>query len=231
MAAPHQRAALSDQLLRTGVLPLKQMATLVLEDMREELAPAELLLLQATDEQSPSVCSFELTLGTIQLQGTYTDVYNRTLVQVAFSKREVKYLIDAYIRYLAGVAAGCLDGAVHVSTHHNKIFQACTFSAAAAEERLQELIGAYEEGLREMQPFFSGFDVKPGAAATLDEAAFQKIVRQCAEPFGYTFDDPYVLPEYRRGFFKQPGQLDRFRRLCSLVIDPLSDCFPDFFNS
>ncbi len=125
-------------------------------------------------------------------------MFDKKLVQVSWSRHETKYLAEAYIRYLAGIAAGELTGAWFISKLKGRSL--CGYSCNKAEEkplqRLTTLISIYKAGFEALTPFYPDFDIKPRQVGELDFEKFSKLVEKKLD----MSDDPYIVPEYKKDF-------------------------------
>jgi exodeoxyribonuclease V gamma subunit len=161
------------------------------------------------------------------IKGVIGSVFNDKLVQVSWSKSETKYLIEAYIRYLAGVAAGVVNGMFFISASKKEaVFEAKALTQANATERLTQIVKTYKAGMERIAPFYPDFDITPAKVAELDFEKFTKIVegRLTAKP------DPYISLEYKNGFFSHESVLDAYKAICELVIVPLEELLPGYYD-
>ncbi|MEO5996126.1 MAG: exodeoxyribonuclease V subunit gamma [Chitinophagaceae bacterium] len=220
---------LQKKLVRTGSLPLSHMADLSLKQIEEMVSPVRELFqscTQSTDAQSISV---ELTIDDHLLKGRIHGVYNRKLVQVSWSKGETKYLIKAYIRYLAGVAAGELSGLYFISSAKEEVYETVAITQQEAVERLLELIDIYTKGFEEIATFWPDFEVKPSDIDTLDSASFEKLVKKKLDSYLFPCTDEYIMNEYGKGHFSREGIHESYIDICRKVIAPLEKLFPAYY--
>jgi exodeoxyribonuclease V gamma subunit len=220
---PEDIRDLKTKLVKTGRLPLKNMADVSLTLVEEMIEPVRDLyegVIQGAEEQ---IVPIELEIDGSMIKGVIGSVYNNKLVQISWSKSETKYLIEAYIRYLAGVAAGVVNGMFFISASKKEaVFEAQPLSQAIARERLTLIVKTYKAGLEKITPFYPDFDVAPSKVAELDFEKFTKIVegKLTSKP------DPYISPEY----FSQEAVLDDYKAVCGLVIVPLGELLPGYYD-
>jgi exodeoxyribonuclease V gamma subunit len=219
--------AFQKKLVKTGELPLKNMASVAVLEMEETVLPVRNLFNHYTQQATAEPVTFSITAGSHVLSGTIHNVYNKMLVQVSWSKQETKQLIETYIRYLAGVAAGKLSGAYFISgANKEAAFKAVTLTPETAIKRLTTLLDLYREGFSHITPFYPEFDIKPKDVLELDDSKFKKKVDQALE----SADDLYIVPEYKKGFFDAPEVLDKYKTIAVQVLVPLAEIFPGYYD-
>ncbi len=219
------------RLVKTGRLPLKNMAYVALQQIESEVQPVRdkyRTCINGAEEQSVQV---ELDMEGTLLKGTINSVFDGKLVQVSWSKREDKYLIEAYIRYLAGRAAGVLTGMCFISgASKQDAFEAIPLTREEALRRLTVLLNIFREGFERITPFFPDLDIKPADLAGLD---FNKFAKKVDEKLGKRDNnavDPYISREYENGFFNDETTLDTYKTICSHVLLPIAEMIPGYYN-
>jgi exodeoxyribonuclease V gamma subunit len=164
------------------------------------------------------------------LKGQLTNVFNGQLVQVSWSKKETKHLIEAYIRYLAGAAAGVLSGLCFISgAQKGELFRALPLSRAEAKKRLKILVEIYKEGFEAIAPFYPSFEIHPGKIDELDREGFTKLVDSALNNAYFTETDLYIMTEYSNGFFGGADKLEKYKSICVQVVAPLAELFPGYY--
>jgi len=223
--------ALKDSLVKKGRLPLKNMASVVLRQVEEKVKPVRLLYAEATQQAAPETISFELRVKTGVLKGDLKGVFDRHLVCISWSANETKYLVEAYIRYLAGAAAGLLSGMRFISGAKKKaVFTAAPLPVAEARKRLDELMDIYTTGFKKIAAFSPDFFIKPSQIEELDEGLFAKIVGSRLNNSQFASEDPYIMTEYKYGFFERKEAWMEYQLICRQVIAPLDILFPGYFE-
>ena len=224
-------ANLRDQLVKTGELPLKNMAGVALNHVNEMIEPVRGLYTTYTGGATGDTLSVEISIGESVLSGTLQPVFNGKLLQVSWSKNETKYLIEAYIRYLAGAAAGLLSGLSFLSgSRYLDIFEASPLPAREAGRRLASLIEIYKEGFEKMAVFYPDFKIDPEKVESLTMEDFSKLVDQSLNNFLFPCDDPYIIPGYAKGIFGEEQALEEYKAICRKIIVPLKEIFPGYYE-
>jgi exodeoxyribonuclease V gamma subunit len=198
--------------------------------VEEMVEPVRALYMACTNGRPLETESFELRIGGGLLRGTLRNVLDGRLVQVCWSKNETKYLLEAYIRYLAGTAAGTVSGLSFVSGNRQRTYTASVLSRPEAVLRLTELIGIYKAGFERIMPFYPDFGVKPGDLEGLDPDRFSKLVEGKLGNPNYPCDDLYIMTEYDNGYFESGEVPPLFLSIAGRLLSPLAELFPDYYE-
>lgn len=219
------------RLVKTGKLPLRNMAYVALQQIESEVRPVRDRYQECTGGAEEQALQVMLDLDGIMLKGTIKSVFNDKLVQVSWSKREDKYLMEAYIRYLAGTAAGLLTGLSFISgTLRREVYHAIPLSKEEARQRLSALVKIYSEGFERISPFYPDLDIKPADLAELDFDKFTKKVEKAFSNRSDFVPDPYISREYENGFFTTESRLERYKQICGHLLAPLAELVPGYYN-
>lgn len=219
------------RLVKTGRLPLKNMAYVALQQIESEVQPVRDKYRTCINGAEEASVQVNLDIEGTLLKGTIHNVFNGKLVQVSWSKREDKYLIEAYIRYLAGRAAGVLTGMCFISgASKQEAFEAMPLAQEEALKRLTALMEIFREGFERITPFYPDFDIKPADVAALDFGKFVKKVDKALDKGDDSTVDPYIFREYENGFFSDEATLDTYKTICTHVLLPLAEMIPGYYN-
>ncbi|HLX67896.1 MAG TPA: exodeoxyribonuclease V subunit gamma [Puia sp.] len=220
-------ADIEEQLLKTGQLPLKNMGTVLLREIDEQVAPVRDLFREYTRDREGQLLPLGLQMGESLLTGTLEPVFDGRLLQVCWSKDPTKHLTDAYIRYLAGAAAGHLSGlSFLLAAETPALYEAEPLSTGEASKRLGELLAVYKQGFQKIAPWFPTFRVKPEQLDSLTIDDFLQMVGAKLTGGLWPCDDPYILPEYRYGYFNREGVTESFKAIYIKIFVPLAELFP-----
>lgn len=215
------------KLAMTGKLPLKNMALVAVKQVEDVVMQVRAMYDACTQLAEPQSVTVVVPIGDSVLKGTIQDVFDKKLVQVSWSRHETKYLAETYIRYLAGIAAGELTGAHFISgAKKEAAYAAIPLSKAAALQRLSALIAIYKAGFAALTPFYPDFDIKPGQVAELDYEKFSKLVAKKLD----MSDDPYIVPEYKKGFYDREVVLEQYKAVAAHILVPLDEIFPGYYD-
>jgi exodeoxyribonuclease V gamma subunit len=218
---------LKKQLVKTGRLPLKNMADVSLKLVEEKIDPVRALYLQATGGAEEQTVPLALTIDKSVIKGTLHAVFNDKLVELSWSQEEAKYLVDAYIRYLAATAAGVVNGMSFISAgKKQEVFEAGKLTKKDAKERLTRIVKIYKAGMQKIAPFYPDLEIVPEKVADLD---FEKFTKTVEDKLAIK-EDPYIIQEYRNGFFSDQSVLEEYKAICEEVIMPLEELFPGYYD-
>ncbi|NML36356.1 exodeoxyribonuclease V subunit gamma [Chitinophaga sp. G-6-1-13] len=221
---------LQKKLVKKGQLPLNNMAFVAIQQVEERVHPVRTLYENATQGSTEQKASFETDIDGTLLKGNINNIYNDQLLQISWSKNETKYMVEAYVRYLAGIASGTVQGMQYISgAKKEAIFHASRFSKEMAYSRLRELMKIYKSGFGKIVPFYPDFGTVPKDLPDLDSKAFDELVEKKLNNYQFPCNDNYILQEYEKGFFSDETVLADYKRLCEQLIVPLAEIFPDYY--
>ncbi|QJB41135.1 exodeoxyribonuclease V subunit gamma [Chitinophaga oryzae] len=224
------KRTLQKRLVKKGQLPLNNMAFVAIQQVEERVHPVRTLYENATQGSPEQKVSFETDIDGTLLKGTISNVYNDQLLQISWSRNETKYMVEAYVRYLAGVASGTVKGMQYISgAKKEAIFNASGLSREAAYSRLRELMKIYKSGFNKIVPFYPDFGTAPKDLPDLDSKAFDDLVEKKLNNYQFPCNDNYILQEYEKGFFSDEAVLAEYKQLCGQLIVPLAEIFPDYY--
>jgi exodeoxyribonuclease V gamma subunit len=101
-----QQNTLKNQMVKTGQLPLKNMAAVSLQTIEKEIKSVKKMLFDCVGTAQQQTLAIQIPLHHATINGSLTGVYDNKLVLICYSKNERKYLLEAYIKYLATAALG-----------------------------------------------------------------------------------------------------------------------------
>jgi exodeoxyribonuclease V gamma subunit len=224
-----QRKQLNRQLVRKGSLPLGNMAEITILQTEKAVEPVRQVFLDITRGAVPQTFQVSVEPGNNLLKGTLENVYGSSLVQVCWSKKETKYLVDAYIKYLVGIAAGSTGSLYFISANKGTSFKAMPVNKNEALKRLYELVEIYKGGFKNIVPFIPDLELKPEDVEAYDMHKFSGTIKNKLEGENATINDAYILNEYSKGYFKQEGVHELFTAVFRKIITPLGEMFPEYY--
>lgn len=223
-------ATLKNRLVKTGELPLKNMADIAIAEVEKDVSKVRELYEECVGEAVEDTLPIDLNIDNTRLKGLLSKVFEHKLVYLSYSKHEYKQMLDAYIHYLAAKASG-FDIALHfISAERHAIFVAENMTQAHALEKLEALLALYKQGFNRLMIFHPLFKIEPHKVNALDSEQFRKIVHGLFNNFSFPCDDQYLLNEYKNGSFNNDEVVLQFKSNCELLVEPLADLFPGYFK-
>lgn len=214
---------LQNTLLKKGRLPLRNMATVAMQQVNEEIAPLRPFYEEGTQGKPEKQITIELPVDGSVIRGNLKQVYDQTLVQVSWSKKEEKYLIEAYLKYLLGAAAGQVSDLYFISgALKGAAFRSEKLDQQTAMDRLEKIVQLYKAGLTEVISFIPDLKFSDKELANLDPAVFLKKVEKCIEGG----DDPYINQAFEQGVFNAENAVRQYISVYDLLIKPIRELLP-----
>jgi exodeoxyribonuclease V gamma subunit len=221
---------LKNKLVRTGGLPLKNMATVAVDELEAEVTKVRELFKECVGDDAEEKIAVELDIDNSLLKGNITNIYGDKLVYVSYSKNEGKYLLESYIRHLVATACGLEFNLYFISANKEAIFKGTKLSLPEAKQRLEQLIRLYKEGHEKIIAFFPGFKIKPAEVDKLEEKMLEKAVNDVLNNFLFPCDDQYLINEYKSGYFKSADLVEQFKENGEMLIKPLANLYPEYYD-
>lgn len=221
LANPEDTGTLKSKLLKTGKLPLKNMADVAVLSLEAEVAAVRDLLRECIAEFNESIATVELETPEGVLKGTINSIYGDKLVAVSWSKNEYRYMLEAYINYLAARASGIPVTLNFISAAKAKIFEAISVGREEAQTKLAGLLHLYKRGHSNILAFYPDLGIDPASLGRLTMEGFQKKVKDKVENYNIPCDDPYLKKEYSKGFFRQDNIFEEYMECAEELLIPL----------
>gem|GEM_PF-5560069 len=222
---------LMDKLVKKGALPLKNMADIALRGVEAEVSAIRDLFNECTGGMPGRSLQIEMNAGDVLLKGRVDRVFGDRMICISWSKKESKYLLEAYLRYLAVRASGASVSLYFISAKQGSVFEASAITSSDALSRLEDLLDLYKQGHKNMLAFFPDFEIEPSKLADLDEAVFQSIADKKLNSYPFPCTDAYVMREWGNGFFKREGVFEEYKMVAEMLLSPLADIFPDYYQN
>ncbi len=240
-ANEEQQVHLKERMLKTGGLPLKNMANVVFNNTETDVAKTRELYNECIGGAAEESLEIDLNIeeASIQFLGKIGGIYGDKMVVVSWSKSETKYLLEAYLKYLLIQASGLNLQLYYISSNKEKVFKAKEINQATAKIRLVELCDLYIHGHNEIIAFYPDFKISPKDLETLNFFKFKKAVDEKLNNSQFPCNDPYILQKYNDGFFDnklayeeqdENEVLINFKTNFEKIISPLEELFPEYYS-
>ncbi|MFC5282042.1 exodeoxyribonuclease V subunit gamma [Pedobacter alpinus] len=237
---PTKQVLLKDRLLKTGGLPLKNMANVVFEQTEEVVANIRYLYDGCIENEEEKTLAIDLDIdeSRVKFSGKIDGIYGNKMVAIAWSKSETKYLLEAYLKYLLLQANGYTLELHYISAHKELIYKAVNINQAEAKTKLVELIELYIKGHEEIMVFYPDLKINPADIEKLNYYKFKKAVDDKLNNYNFPTNDFYALSKYKDGFFDEeyikddpePIVLKKYKENFDKLISPLAQIFPNYFQ-
>jgi len=224
-----QITAAQNKWIKTGKLPLKNMALLNLTNIKNEVLPVKKLFIDCVANAEEHNQHIEIKINETTIKTHLKGIYADKLLQICWSKHEEKYLLDAYIKYLVATAAGLYLELNFISANQNEVFKGKKITKIEAEKRLVQLIDLYKKGHNEILVYYPAFNIKPNEVEGLDDAKFVKKVTDKLDNYKFPCDDKYIMNEYEKGFFNGDDVLELYKQNAELLLMPLAEVFEGYY--
>jgi len=227
-----EKDRLKTMLVKTGDLPLKNMAEVELQNVETDVIPVRILFRDLIEDGVERKISFDIELDNYRLVGNVNGIYDDDkLVVVSWSKRETKYLLEAYIRYLALRASGNEEVKLYfISCINESVFEAVEISKEKACMRLKALLDLYVQGHKKILSFDPDFEIRPSDVNVLDDKLFQKALKAKFHNYNYPCTDTYMNKEYANEFFHADSIIEEFKSVAEELLIPLEELFPEYYK-
>jgi len=222
---------LRDRMLRTGKLPLKNMAPVVFNELKTAADPVRNTYQELTGHAKPQTRRVEIRLDNGILRGAIDQLYGDMLLCYSLSRREQKYLQDAWILFLAASLGGVATEAVFISrVHEGKPFRMVLPGETEIRATLSLLLDLYRKGHQQPMPYSPDFGILPSELDTLDAGRLAADIAKQIDGYNATISDPYVCAEFRNGLFAEEGCTEMIR-YCAQLTQSLPEVFPGYFET
>ena len=218
--------ALKKRYIKTGKLPLKNMADVEVNNSEQSILPFREIFNECRGDEEQTNLNIEVAIDGSILKGPLTNIFGEKIIFTSLSKKECKNLIEAAILYLAAVAAGN-DLTVHfISFNKLSVFDGTKISQNSAINYLTELVKIYKKGHEKMIAFYPDLEINSAEMSALNFTTFSKKVDKAVE-----HGDECIQLEYRNGFFKDEQTFEEFKENSDFILKPVETIFPDYYKS
>ncbi|HET8829093.1 MAG TPA: exodeoxyribonuclease V subunit gamma, partial [Pelobium sp.] len=237
----NEQDQLKQKMIKTGALPLKNMANVAFENIEDDVSAIRVLFKECVGDFKEEKVRIDLNIekASYHFIGAIDGIYGDKLVVVSWSKSETKYLLDAYLKYLFVQASGLNLKLYFISAQAEMVFKATEIDAATARQKLIELSDLYIIGHETILPFYPDFKFMPKDMAELTFAKFKKVVDDKLNNYKFPSNDAYIMQKYKDGYFNnQLADFEQeenevyvnFKDNFTKIIGPLAQLFPNYFK-
>lgn len=219
-----QLASVKNEYIKTGRLPLKNMAAVALQRIDDVVRPVRETYRQSTAAHKEGLLNIALEIDGSKLTGTVAPVFGDNIVVTSLSKNETKYLLEAAILYLAAISAGYTGGVHFISLNKGAAFPGKEMAQKQATAYLTGLIRLYKEGHTKMLAFLPDIGKSLADIQSLDYDRFCKILEKKADYF-----EECIMNEYNNGFFAKEA-FEEYQANATIILTPVETIFADYYT-
>lgn len=238
MIDENEQNQLKQRMLKTGALPLKNMANVVFEHTEDAVAEIRDLFKNCIVNCQEETINIDFTIAGTHFTGKITGIYGDKILVISWSKNETKYLLEAYLKYLIAQASGLNLQLNFISANKEWLYTAIHIDQFAATQKLAELIDLYVSGHSEILAFYPDFKISPKEIEAINYAKFKKVVEEKVNNYQFPCNDPYILQKYKDGFFDlnpdlKPEESEvflNFKENFNKILSPLAQVFPTYYE-
>lgn len=201
--------------IKEGLLPLKNLGRVMLDDLVEETAAIRSAYQSLTQGKEEQNIAIDLIIDNIQFTGTINGVYDRQNIACSFSKSSEKNRIRAYLKTLLLCAMNEIDSSLLINADGGSTILPI-FSSVDAKLRITELLVYFKKGM-DSPLKFTLRATQPPKNTALSIASVLSSFRQEADG-DYVYDpNKYMLTLTRESYFEDFNETD-FDELNKLAI-------------
>ncbi len=217
------------QRVKKGELPLGSMSQVVLQKEVDKVVPIKEIWDKLVGEKPLEEIPFEIDLNGFMVRGTLEMAEGGKLIYTSWSsaKSDAHHKLKCYIQHLCRCAAG-LPGETHYLCADDKSLRKLShLPAEEARSRMGQLVSLYEEGHNRPLPFAKEFAGIMPRNKTADFSALDLCagVEKAIGNFHRPISDPFILQQYREGFYAKEETAQDFVKICRAAVQPLEGMF------
>ena len=214
--------------VKKGALPLGSMSEVVLQKEVDTVARVKTVYEQLTGGAAPEASPFEIDLNGFIVRGTLDIFTGGNLICNSWSKSsETYHQLKCYISHLCRCAAGIAGNTYFLSAEDKKARRLLPVAVEEARSRISQLVALYEEGCNRPMPFakeFAGL-MPRNKAADFTATDLSTGVEKAISNYRFPITDPFILQQYREGFYSQEQTVQDFVKICRATVQPLETMF------
>ena len=140
----------------------------------------------------------------------------------------LKYMIEAYLNVLMGIATGHIFKGVFIYGKEEPVVLQMNLDGITHEvaiARLMKLKDLFKEGLENMIPFVEVLYKAHKVVDIMDVVIMESLLLKAFDNYQVSNTDPYLLNAYSLGYFKEDGIIERYQEVYRFVVLPLFEVF------
>ncbi len=220
----HDLESYRSRLLKSGILPLKNVSIITIEAIFNDIEDAKLLYDDLRDGETSRFENINITCSSdYHIIGKLDGLHHDDLIEICFSKSEYKYVLTAFIKHLVGTCSGLIKNTFLVSKSKGQVFTFKPLLKDDAMAMLNWLIECYVKGQKDIFTYYIDFKEKPDKLIEFDEMQLIGMIEKHISDFYSPLKDPYVLKEYFDGYFEAGNHASDFLENYKAIHQMLSE--------
>ena len=228
-----------DKAKKTGMLPLANMARVVLEEVEEKIKDLKETFLKLSKEYTPESENINLKLGKYEISSSIFPIYNNKYIaaNVSGSSSQAKYLLRAWLKHLIIIASGKEIETLYLSDENNPplIWRNNKISTQIAQSKLIRLIEIFLEGQQRIIAFEPNIGknlcvklIKISDNQEKKEIAINQSINALnaldTPSFGLGIYNQYIQKESQQGFFENKEKIYKeLEEISTLIFEDLQN--------
>jgi exodeoxyribonuclease V gamma subunit len=217
---------------KTGKIPLHNMGKASIGEVIDEVAPLRERFNYAKGNTTPQKVDINFAIASTQIIGKVEPVFGDKYISICNSKQQLKYLLVAYVRYLAMLAQGKEVELVFISKYIDGFqrIPAGNITQQEAIDTMSQFLEYYKNGHQEYFHFFPAIGKNEMEMISDDFDTFLDIYEDAKEKeLDFTFEDDYLNKAVEHGFFSEKAYLE-IQKNVKAIFEPINKHLPLVFK-
>ena len=217
---------------KTGKIPLHNMGKASIGEVIAEVAPLRERFNYAKGNTTPQKVDINFAIASTQIIGKVEPVFGDKYISICNSKQQLKYLLVAYVRYLAMLAQGKEVELVFISKYIDGFqrIPAGNITQQEAIDTMAQYLEYYKYGHQEYFHFFPAIGKNEMEMISDDFDTFLDIYEDAKEKeLDFTFEDDYLNKAVEHGFFSEKAYLE-IQKNAKAIFEPINKHLPLVFK-
>jgi exodeoxyribonuclease V gamma subunit len=217
---------------KTGKIPLHNMGKASIGEVIAEVAPLRERFNYAKGNTTPQKVDINFAIASTQIIGKVEPVFGDKYISICNSKQQLKYLLVAYVRYLAMLAQGKEVEFVFISKYIDGFqrIPAGNITQQEAIDTMAQYLEYYKYGHQEYFHFFPAIGKNEMEMISDDFDTFLDIYEDAKEKeLDFTFEDDYLNRAVEHGFFSEKAYLE-IQKNAKAIFEPINKHLPLVFK-
>ena len=218
-----------EKLLKQGKIPLKNISVIGIREIFNGIKPVRAIFDEYREENQIDTISFSNQINKeTEITGKLTGIYGDRLIEISFSKAEYKYLVSSLIKHLIGIYLGLINETVFISKEKNDAYSFKIISKKQAEKTIITLINLFKQGAKDILPYYNQLNEKANEIINYTEPEIASAFKKRIENERGPLNDPYLIREFKNGYFNQIKICEEFLENYKLIHGFLTENLPTY---